>query len=148
MPLIYKFKKEKLDDGGYVSRPKILVRLSGESFTMDVVALLDTGCDITVIPENLAKALGLKMTGKKEKLFGFRESSEAIKSSLNVSFLGKEDRQTEKLNNVPVLVVLQNKGDENEDMVLGIERIFDEFEITLKKHKNEIILKRVANTNN
>lgn len=148
MPLIYKFKKEKLESGGYVSRPKILVRLSGESFTMDVVALLDTGCDITVIPENLAKALGLKMTGKKEKLFGFRESSEAIKSSLNMSFLGKEDRQTEKLNNVPVLVVLQSKGDENEDMVLGIERIFDEFEITLKKHRNEIILKRVANTNN
>ncbi|MFH1053622.1 MAG: hypothetical protein V1740_04375 [Candidatus Woesearchaeota archaeon] len=45
--------------------------------------------------------------------------------------------------NVPILIVLAKKEDkEEEDIVLGIDGIFDFFEITFKKAQNKIILKR------
>ena len=51
MVLKYKFKKEKLDNGSFVSRPKIPIEISGPNGSLIILALIDTGCDITIIPE-------------------------------------------------------------------------------------------------
>lgn len=53
--LFYKFKKEKLDSGNIVVRPRILVEFIGEKNSITVTALIDSGCDVTVIPEGLAE---------------------------------------------------------------------------------------------
>lgn len=143
MTLSYRFKKEKLKDGGYVSRPRIFIELSGIITSVQVPTLIDTGCDTTVIPEGLAKAIGLEFNGRTDKIYAFRESSEVIHSSASISFLGKEPRQNITVK-VPVLILLQNKeNDLDEDVVLGIEGIFDIFDIIFKKSQNRIILKKV-----
>ncbi len=80
MTLVYRFKKERLEDGTLVSRPRILITVQGENMSIEVPALIDSGCDITVVPENLAKVIGLPLAGKREKLYAFRESSAAIQS--------------------------------------------------------------------
>ena len=68
MVLIYRFKKERLESGVYATRPRILVELGSEKSSIIVPALIDTGCDVTVIPEGIAKAIGLDMKGQKNKL--------------------------------------------------------------------------------
>ena len=147
MPLIYKFKKEKLEVG-FAVRPKICVSLSGPGGSLKVIALIDSGSDGTVIPEGIANFLGLDMKGKHTTLQAYRECNEAIISKVNVSFVGRRG-SSEVLNNVPVLISLCPKNPsedfvEENEMVLGVERIFDEFEITFKKTANKIILRRTS----
>ncbi len=145
MVLIYKFKKERLQSGVYATRPRILVELSGEKSSIIVPALIDTGCDITVIPEEIAKSIGLYMKGEKNKLYGYRESTDAVQSSAKIRFLGKEHRQSVTLPNIPILIAIKEEGvKEEEDITLGIDGIFDVFEITFKKAENRIIFKMVV----
>ena len=81
MTLKYKFKKEKLDDGTYAVRPRILVVLSGENTSIEIPALIGSGCDTSVIPEGIARAVGLDMTGEKNKVYAYRESSDVIETT-------------------------------------------------------------------
>lgn len=145
MTLFYKFKKEELENGGFVSRPRILVTLHGKDSSIEVTALIDSGCDITVVPESLARALGLDMKGKKDNLFAFRESSKVTCSKVNITFLGKLKRQYVTLKNVPILITESKDGEEDEEgIVLGVQAIFDNFDIHFKKARNEIIMKKVG----
>lgn len=142
MTLVYRFKKERLQNGAYVSRPRILVELSGSNGSIVIPALIDSGSDITIIPEGIAKAINLNMKGKKDKLYAYRESADVIQSTASITFLGKEYRQSVTLNNTTVLIALAKEGiKEEEDIVLGIEGIFDAFEIIFKKSENKIVFK-------
>lgn len=145
MSLVYKFKREELLNGDYVHRPRILVVLHGRHTSIEVPALIDSGCDTTVIPEGIAKAVGLDTSGNKTKIYAYRESSEVVESSANFTFLGKADRLSVRLQGVPVLIALSKEGFEDEaDITLGIDGIFDFFDITFKKKRNLIIFKKVA----
>lgn len=145
MTLIYKFKKEKLESGGYVIRPRILVELIGSKGSVIVPALIDSGCDTTVIPEGIARGIGLSIEGDKHKLYAYRECNDVVESSVNINFLGKEYRQSVTLSNLRILVALSKESvKEEEDIVLGIEGVFDAFEIIFKKSQNRIIFKPVS----
>ncbi|MBI2143424.1 hypothetical protein HYU20_03735 [Candidatus Woesearchaeota archaeon] len=145
MALVYRFKKERLANGSYASRPRILVELGGSNSSIVIAALIDTGCDVTVVPEGIAKAIGLDMSGTKDKLYGYREATNAIRSSAALTFLGKEHRQSVTLSNIPVLIALATAGiKEEEDITLGVEGVFDAFDITFKKVENKIIFKRTG----
>jgi len=141
MVLTYKFKKERLRNGGYAVRPRILVELTGSESSIIVPALIDSGCDTTVIPEGIAKSIGLELKGKKDKLYAFREASDVKHVSANITFLGKEYRQSVTLT-IPSLIVLSKEGSkEEEDITLGVQGVFDSFEILFKKQQNKIMFK-------
>ncbi|MBR9699365.1 hypothetical protein GOV09_02830 [Candidatus Woesearchaeota archaeon] len=142
MSLIYRFKKEKLASGAYMSRPRIHVILGGK-IPIEVPALIDSGCDITVIPEAIAEAIGLDMRGEKDILYGHREKSDVIQSHAAITFLGKAERQSVKLSHVPILINLKKGKEDTDEVTLGINGIFDAFDITFKKHQNKIIFKQV-----
>ena len=140
MGLLYRFRKEQLEDGAFASRPRIPVILHGENTSVEVAALIDSGCDITVIPEDLAKAVGLNLKGTESTLYAFRESSKVIDSKAYITFMGRQARQNIKVQ-VPVLIVKSKDGiSDDEGIVLGVEGIFDKFNINFKKTKNQIIL--------
>ena len=142
MTLVYRFKKEKIENR-FVVRPKILVTLHGPITTLDVPALIDSGCDVSVIPESLAKAIGIEIKGNEHKLHAFRESSDVIETKTDITFVGKERRQSVTFS-IPLLVVLSKEGQEDEpELVLGIEGIFDHFDLTFQKNKNKIKLKSI-----
>ncbi len=142
MGLLYKFKREQLEAGQFVSRPRIPVILHGEN-SIEVVALIDSGCDITVIPEDLAKAVGLNLKGTESTLYGFRESNKVIQSKASLTFMGKEKRQNIKVQ-IPILIVESKEGfSEDAGIVLGVEGVFDKFNINFKKAKNQIMLSPV-----
>ena len=140
MSLIYRFRKEELEDGSVAVRPRIPLVLKGKDGSIEYYALLDSGCDVTVIPEKIADALGLDKTGKKNTLFGYNESSEVIESNANFIFIGRANREEVNLNNIPVLITCSKESEE--DVVLGISGIFDSFDITFKKLQNRIVMKR------
>lgn len=144
MALMYKFKKEKLRDGSFVARPKIPVILHGNENSVMVTALIDSGCDVSVISEDLAKAVGLSLDGEKDKLFGFRESNEVTHSKANLTFVGKEQRENVRLDHLPVLITTSSESSDEEGIVLGVQGVFDKFDIYFKKLKNQIILKSVS----
>ncbi len=144
MSLLYKFKKERLINGGFAGRPRILV-IQGESASIEVPALIDSGCDVTVIPESIANAIGLDMSGERNKLYAYRESNDVIQGKATITFVGRVQRQSVTLNNVPVLIALTKDGIEDEhDITLGVEGIFDAFDITFKKAQNKIILQKAT----
>lgn len=146
MTLTYKFQKEKLANGNTVSRPKIIVGLKFLDKSLDIMALVDSGCDITVIPQSIAETLGLPLEGKRSKMFGYREEVGVIESFLNITFIGRVERESITLNRVPVLIALRQEGESDEsEITLGVQRIFDEFKISFRKSKNRIEFKRELN---
>ena len=145
MSLTYKFKKEKLDDGSYVSRPRILVTLKGNKDSVDIPALIDSGADTSVIPNQVAKAVGLDMEGEKTKIYTYLESTDVIKSKANFIFVGRVMRESVIVNNISVLIDIENGDEEEQEIILGVDGIFDNFDITFKKSKNKIIFKKVVN---
>lgn len=151
MALRYKFKKFKLKQGGHAYRPQIMVTLFHRDNEIDVPALIDSGSDVTVIPQGIAEYLELDLSKEKTDLKGHRETSDVIPSHVNIRFVGRVRREDERLFKVPVLVTLPpEKQSEDEydepEVVLGIDRIFDEFDIQFQKRKNKITLKRIQET--
>ena len=141
MVLTYKFKKEKLDDGSDILRPKIFVELKGTNNSIQTIALIDSGSDVTVIPEIIARDIGLNFSGQKTKIYAYRESNDVIKSKTDISFLGRANRESVKLSNVPIFISLEKDGTEEDDIILGIDGVFDAFDITFKKTQNRIFFK-------
>lgn len=127
--LTYRFVSEQLHDGSFAHRPKITVTFIGPKASMDFLALIDSGADITIIPRSIADFLGIPYDFKsKERFYGFgKESFQCASSTVDIVFRGSERQQDEKLVRVPVLVTLS--GEEKEP-VLGHTKIFDSFIIT------------------
>ena len=142
MPLTYKFKKEKLEDGSYVSRPRVLVTLKGSKTSIDIPALIDSGADTSVIPNQVAKPIGLNIEGEKTKIYTYLESTDVVRSKANFIFVGRVMRESVTLDNIPVLIDTLSSDDEEQEIILGVDGIFDNFDITFKKSKNKIIFKR------
>jgi hypothetical protein len=68
-----------------------------------------------------------------------------VESEMDITFLGKVERQSVLLSRIPVLITLRKEGeDEENEIVLGLHRIFDEFDITFKRSKNRIGLRRAS----
>lgn len=112
--------------------------------SIDVPALIDSGCDTTIIPQGLAESVGLKLQGVEDKIYAYRESTKVIHSKASITFVGKESRQNVEIE-VPVLIALSEKDREEEiDITLGISGIFDFFNINFKKSENKIIFKNNA----
>ncbi len=143
MPLTYKFKKEKLEDGSYVSRPRILITLKGSKASIDIPALIDCGADTSVIPNKIAKAIGLSTQGEKTKIYTYLESTDVVRSKASFIFIGRAMRESVTLDNIPVLIDTSDRDDGEQEIILGVDGIFDNFDITFKKSKNKIIFKRV-----
>lgn len=138
--LTYKFKKVYLSEGN-AYRPIIDVEIGGFQF----FAVLDTGCDTTVISEGLADAFGIKKNHK-TKLMAFRESFEVFYGHINLKFLGRQIRNDELVNNIPCLIVPKEKEwDEDADLVLGVAGIFDKFKITFDLPRRKITMERMQN---
>jgi len=142
MSLVYRFKKERLESGVFVSRPRVLVVLNGNGCSIEVPALIDSGCDVTVIPAGIASALGIDTAGEKERLYAYRESTDVVQSDADITFVGKAVRESVRLR-IPVLVALPKDGfSDEEDITLGIAGVFDTFDITFRKASDRIVLKK------
>jgi len=144
MTLRYRFHKEILKDGSVAYRPLVLVDISYDDnhLPFNVAALLDSGCDVTIIPQSFAKLLKLKEYGETE-LVAYRERTKVLTSKANITFLGKAERKNIKLTSVPVFITPDNDDKFLPEVVIGVMGIFDKFEIKFNLGQNKVELKKI-----
>lgn len=99
-------------------------------------ALLDSGGDFIVIPMPIAKYLGLKLkkAGSVDTAGG---ATVLFKATLSM-IIGKKD-ETASYNNIQIHV----SGRNDIPVLLGRHPIFEDFEITFIKQKNQLILRAI-----
>ena len=102
------------------------------------IALIDSGADISVIPKDVAEALGLDMTGKKEEARGTGGKVPAIQTKVIIE-LGRPHEQYAL--EIPVKIIMQD-GDEEIPILLGRAGFFDKFIITFNQKEERVILKK------
>jgi len=119
----------------YYKYPIVPVRFFyKEKKTPVIDALLDSGGDFIVIPMPIAKYLGLKMrrAGNVDTAGG---EAALLKSKLTM-IIGKME-QTATYGNIEIHVSTRD----DIPVLLGRQPIFEDYEITFKKQKNQLILK-------
>ncbi len=120
----------------YYKYPIIPVRFFyKEKKTPVIDALLDSGGDFIVIPMPIAKYLGLKMrsAGNVDTAGG---ETALFKSKLTM-IIGKA-KQTTTYGNMEIHVSTRD----DIPVLLGRWPIFEDYEITFKKQKNQLVLKK------
>ena len=104
---------------------------------IEVIGLLDSGADCTVMPRDLADLLGMTEESKTHMTRGIGGIVPVKKIKFQCEIRGKHEKHTM---HIPALV-LQEKADI--PLLLGRSGFFDNFHITFKQDRKKIILKKV-----
>ena len=143
MSLAFRYKRVKRPNNIEVKSPSIPVTLSGAGGKYTFVALLDSGADVSAIPEEVAELLGVDLSGKKEDAAGIGGKVPAVQSKLFLE-IGKP-HETYKFD-LPVKVIL-NKGivlDYQEiPVLLGRAGFLISLSLSLTKKKKGLLLKGI-----
>ena len=137
MTLTFRYKTIQRPDGTVVKTPSIPVQLRGKE-NVDVIALIDSGADISVLPQGIAELLGLNVDGKRESAFGIGGTVACVQTTLSAVLAKGHEQYTFQL---PVKVIL---GDYDLPILLGRVGFFDKFVITFNQAQETIGLKRVT----
>lgn len=140
MALHFKYKPIDRPDGRVVKSPSIPVTLIGKMIKYDVIGLIDSGADISVIPRDMADLLGLDLKNKSiEESRGIGGKVRTIETSMKIIVEGKKSHEKYSLT-LPVNVILD--GDPP-PLLLGRAGFFDNFVITFDESKQKVKLKKI-----
>ena len=100
----FKYKSIKRPDGNLIKTPSIPVTLIGNSsIRVEFMALIDSGADLSVIPQDVAELLDLKLDGKKDKSRDLGGEVDVVNTNMQINIKkGHEDYALQ----IPVQVVL------------------------------------------
>ena len=116
--------------------PSIPVLFKGQSLTgFQVVALVDSGADLSVIPRGLAEVLNVDLTGPKQDSFGFGGKIVCIESKVSLTLIQNHEKVVLE---IPILV----SPDDNCPPILGRTGFFDSFKITFDNQNHHLTLKK------
>jgi len=137
MALSFKYKAMKRPNGTTVKSPLIPVTLTGRSsIKLDVIALIDSGADLSVIPKELQIFLNLDLRGKESNSKGIGGEVKVKNTKMNVN-INKGHENYDFI--VPVQVVL---NDSTVPVLLGREGFFNQFKITFDQDNFIVSLKK------
>lgn len=139
MTLSFKYKSIVRPDGNIIKTPSIPIIISGDSqLRIEVIALLDSGADVSIIPLDVAELLQINLNDEKSKSRGIGGEVEVINTKMSVNIKkGHEDYSF----TIPVQVI---KGDSSIPIILGREGFFDKFHITFDQANERIFLKKIG----
>jgi len=120
-------------------RLRIPVTFIGPADAIDIVAILDSGADISVLPLEVGQQLGLDLTKNKGPCGGIGGEVETAEDHVRVKIAQGHENYTFE---IPVKVVLDPKS--NIPVLIGREGFFEEFEITFDERRERISLKKAA----
>jgi predicted aspartyl protease len=135
----FKYKSLPRKDGPPRKTPTIPVTFIGPSDSIDIVAILDSGADISVLPLEVGEQLGLDLTKNRSPCGGIGGEVETAEDHVRVKIVQGHENYTF---DIPVKVVLDPKS--SIPVLIGREGFFEEFEITFDERRERITLKRVA----
>lgn len=137
MTLFFKYKTVMRPDGSPVKTPSIPILLSGKE-KFETIALLDSGADVSAVPEDIAEILGLDIKGKRDPAFGIGGKVESVETKMNIAVEKGHEHYSLQ---IPVKVIL---GQYDFPVLLGRAGFFDRFVVTFDQAKEKLSLK--ANT--
>lgn len=127
--------------GGYVLRPKIPIVFVNVENKVEVLALVDSGADVSIVPKDLAEALQLDLSGKSYSIGDFhRRNVEVVNVFVNVHIQKKDT--IFRISNMPVKVSMSN-DEQPEGVILGRDGFFKEFDITFRENAGRIELAKI-----
>ncbi|MCX6749416.1 MAG: hypothetical protein NTW17_01575 [Candidatus Pacearchaeota archaeon] len=136
MVMTFKYKLTKRPDGSTVKTPSIPLIISGKTESFQIVALIDSGADVSVISKDMAELLGININKEPRKSFGIGGAVNSIESNLNIVI----EKGHEKYSlNIPVLVILDEYSF---PPLLGRQGFFDYFKITFEQKSQRVLLKK------
>ena len=133
MTITFKYKIVKRPDNTEARTPSIPVTLKGKD-SIDIIALLDSGADVSAIPKGIAEIIGLDLTGKKSYADGIGGKVESIDSKVYITV--KKGHETYTIL-VPVKVILND----HIPVILGREVFFNKFIISFDQSELKVMLK-------
>jgi hypothetical protein len=83
--LTFRYKKGRLPNGSDVFRPAIPIELRYEKEPLSIVALVDSGSDVSFLPAWAAEALDIKSSGKEYKVDTVSGKLAAVDECLHVT---------------------------------------------------------------
>ncbi len=137
MPITFRYKKFQRADGHHCYGPWVPLTVIGKKDILEIVFLLDSGADYTVIPLALAEILGLDLSKPKEKTKGVGGEIETIPTRMNVNLKGPHENY--KLS-IPTHVILNKDSDV--PPLLGRAGFFNEFHILIDQRRGKITFSR------
>lgn len=136
MTISFKYKSMKRPNGVIVKSPVIPLTLSGRSsIRPEVIALLDSGADLSIVPEDMAELLDLDTSMPSDKSKGIGGEVEVKTTKMNIEL--RKTHETYSFQ-IPVQVVL---GDSKLPVLIGRAGFFDRFRITFDQRNQVISLK-------
>jgi len=118
-----------------VPRPKIPIQLSGPARGVpNILALLDSGADVSVVPRKLARILGLDLSGKVTTIGGVGGRMKVTPSMVDIVI--SDGVESIGLSTVPVYVPLG----QFQMVILGRRGVFKHLRILIDEDANLITL--------
>ena len=105
----------------------------------EFIALLDSGADVSVIPQDVAELLNLDLTKKKENVRGIGGWLESIEEKISVT-ISKGHESYSFI--IPIKIILGGEEKIGDiPIILGREGFFDKFKITFDQANERVSLK-------
>ena len=136
MALTYHYRILPGKKGAPIKTPSIPVCFKGNSLlSLNVVALVDSGADCSIIPKGLAEVLNLNLSGQTQDSYGIAGSIKCIQSSVKIVF--RQNHEKYELS-IPLLV----SSDDSCPIILGRRAFFDNFKIVFDTKHETVVLRK------
>lgn len=139
MTLVFRYKKILRPDGSQIKTPSIPVTVYGKE-RIDTLALIDSGADVSAMPQALAEVLGLELSSNLQSAFGIGGEVHAVETKLTLRIQQGHEHYVFE---VPLKVVM---GDVDFPFLLGRAGFFERFTITFEQSQERILLKKINNS--
>ena len=140
MSFSFKYKPITLKTGKIIHRPIIPLTIEGME-KMDILAVLDSGSDMTIIPKEMAERIDIRYTGENE-IYGIgRIPIKTREGKIHITFgKGRENYSFD----IPVLVPVDK---EDVPIIIGRIGFFNQFKIIFSESEKKIEFKKVESLN-
>ncbi len=137
MTITFRYKTVNRPDGTEVKTPSIPVVLKGKE-SIETIALLDSGADISAIPRDIAEIIGLDLKGKTTPSFGIGGKVDSVETRMRITVSKGHERYSFQ---IPVKVIL---GKFDFPVLLGRVGFFSKFIISFDEAGERVKLKRTT----
>ena len=141
MSINFKYKSiPRPEPFGAAPQPTIPVTLRYGKHHLDVLALIDSGADISFIPRDIGELLGMRLKNVKatDTVGGIGGKVEVVTRNLRLTISNAHERYTLT---IPFYVSVE-KSDRVGQILLGREGLFHNFNITFMERDRKIRFKR------
>ena len=117
-----------------IYRPKISITFFGMNIESEVLSLIDSGSDVTIIPMDLANALGIEISDNEIEIDGIGGMAEPFKSKVTIKI--------DDLSPIPKMDLYVSKDSKWDFVLIGRNLFFEYFKITFYENRKRVYLVR------